>query len=321
MLRTVLCLLAWLATILAFVSLGARFVPVINHVVLIAAALSVYLTIGASVLAATLLIGVSPLLAAIALLPAAVAGALQLPLFVASGRPDPDAVAIRVLTANVREGLAEPGPLAELARDRADVFVLQELSPELASNLSGLESAFPYRAIDARPHAAGVGIWSRFPIERSRRDPGYQLGVVTASLRVPGVSAPVTVLVAHLAGPFPQPLDEWRRDITAFPDTLADLAAVAGPGAAIVAGDFNASFDMKPFRKLLSGGFKNAAEQAGAGMVRTFPAERSIPALIGIDHILTLNSTATDVQTVPVPGSDHLGVTANIHVPRQVNTG
>jgi endonuclease/exonuclease/phosphatase (EEP) superfamily protein YafD len=321
MLRAVIYLLAWFATVFAFVALAARWVPVVNHAVLVVAALSPHLTIGASLLAALSLLAASPRLAALALLPAVVAAAIQLPSFIGSGKPAADSVAIRVLTANVREGLAEPGPLAALARDRADVFVLQELSPELASKLTGLESNLPYRAVDAQPYAAGIGVWSRYPIERSSRDPGYQLGVVTASLRVPGVSAPVSVLGAHLAGPFPQSIDNWKQDIAAFPDTLADLAATAGPGAAIVAGDLNATPDMRPFRNLLTGGFRNAAEQAGAGLVPTFPGHGSGPAFIGIDHILTLNSTATDVQTVPVPGSDHLGVVATIHVPRQVNTG
>ncbi|TXI38403.1 MAG: endonuclease/exonuclease/phosphatase family protein [Mycobacterium sp.] len=321
MVRAVIYLLAWFATVFSIVAVAARYVPVVNHVVLVVAALSPYLTIGASMLAAVLLLSTSPRIAVAALLPAVVAIAIQTPLFISSGAPPPDSVAIRVVSVNVREGLAEPKPLAALARDRADVFVLQELSPELASKLTSLESDFPYRAVDAQPYAAGIGIWSRYPIERSSRDPGYQLGVVTAALRVPGVSVPVSVLVAHLAGPFPQSIDNWKQDIAAFPDTLSDLAAGAGRGSAIVAGDLNATNDMQPFRKLLSGGFHNAAQQSGAGMVRTFPGHGSGPALVGIDHILTLNCSATDMETVPVPGSDHLGVTATIHVPRQVTTG
>jgi len=321
MLRAVVYLIAWFATVFAFVALAARYVPVINHAVLIIAALSPYLTISASLLAATLLLGPSPRLAAIAILPAVVAMAIQLPLFIGSGKPSADTVAIRVLSANVREGLAAPEALADLARVHADVFVVQELTPELAMNLSPLTSDFPYLAVDAQPYAAGIGIWSRYPIEWSTRDTAYQLGMVTASLRVPGVSSPVTVLAAHLMGPYPQPIGDWRRDMAAFPSTLAELATTMGPRAAIVAGDFNATFDMRPFRSLLRNGFHSAANQAGAGLVRTFPSHQSGPPLVGIDHILTLNSTASNVQSVFIHGSDHLGVTATIHVPRQVNTG
>jgi endonuclease/exonuclease/phosphatase (EEP) superfamily protein YafD len=84
----------------------------------------------------------------------------------------------------------------------------------------------------------------------------------------------------------------------------------------IVAGDFNATVDMKPFRRLLHNGFRDAAEQSGAGLVATYPADSAIPPLIGIDHILTFNSTARDARSVRIPGSDHLGVMAYVDVLR-----
>lgn len=322
MLRVAVYLLAWFATVAAVVALAARYVPVVNHAVLIGAALSPYLTVGASVAAAGLLVSSSPRIAAAALLPALVAVAVQLPLFVGSGRPGPDTVAVRVLTANLKEGSAEPQPLVELARDRADVVMLQELTYELADKLSTLKSEFPFQAVDAHPQAAGVGIWSRYPIEQFSRNTEYQLGMVTASLRVPGAASAVTVLAAHVAGPWPQPIDDWRREMTMLPKTLETLADTTGRGAAIVAGDLNATSDMQTFRRLLRNGFANAADQAGAGLTPTFPADTSVPPLIGIDHILTRNSSASEVETVRVPGSDHLGLCATVQVPReQVNTG
>lgn len=321
MIRAVVFLLAWFVSVGGAVALAARYVPVVNHSVLIVAALSPYLTVAASVAAAALLFAWSPRIAVVALLPAVAAVAVQLPLFLGAGKPAADTVAVRVLTANLREGSAEPQPLADLARERADVVVMQELTPALAASLDPLKSEFPYRALDAQPYAAGVGIWSRYPIEQFSRNPEYQLGMVTASLRVPGAASAVTVLAAHVAGPWPQPIDDWRREMAALPRTLATLASITGPGAAIVAGDLNATSDMEPFRRLLREGFRNAAEQAGAGLVRTFPADMPMPPFIGIDHILTRNSSATDVETVQIPGSDHLGVTATVHVPGQVNTG
>jgi endonuclease/exonuclease/phosphatase family metal-dependent hydrolase len=71
---------------------------------------------------------------------------------------------------------------------------------------------------------------------------------------------------------------------------------------------------MAPFRNLLTNGFSDAAAQSGAGITRTFPADSSVPPLLGIDHVLTYNATATDVQTVRVPGSDHLGLLAMIRL-------
>lgn len=82
----------------------------------------------------------------------------------------------------------------------------------------------------------------------------------------------------------------------------------------IVAGDFNATVDMRPFRDLLGAGYRDAAEQSGAGLTRSFPADSALPPLIGIDHILTRNSTATAARTVRIDGSDHLGLIATVHL-------
>lgn len=319
MFRVAMYLIAWFAFLVAAVAFAARFVPVINHAVLFVAALSPYLTIAAGLAALLLLLGQRSLWAATPALMLIVAAVLvQLPLFIGSGHPAVDSIPIRVLTANLRESSVDPEVLVALARDHADLLVVQELTPELADALNryGLESQFPYHAVDARRVAAGVGIWSRYPITRSSRDSGYRLGMVTASLRVPGTSSDTTVLAAHLVGPWPQPIDGWRQELAQLPDTLSAVADAAGAGAVIVAGDLNATADMQPFRRLLQGGFNDAADQAGAGLTRTFPADKSFPPLIGIDHILTFNSSASDLQTVRIPGSDHLGLSATIHVPK-----
>ena len=317
MLKATVFLLAWFGFLVAAVAFAARFVPVVNHTILIVAALSPYLVIGAGAFALVLLLGQRSWWAAgPAILVAAVVAA-QLPLYFSSGRTPPDSVAIRVLTANLH-GAADPEALVSIGRRDADLVVVQELTPELAAAVGrlGLESDFPYRSVEARRGSAGVGLWSRYPITGSSRDPRYELGLLTASLRVPGTSADTVVLAVHLVGPWPQPIDGWREDISRFPDSLRVAADGAGAGAVIAAGDFNATADMQPFRRLLQGGFTDAVDQSGAGFTPTFPSNRSVPPLIGIDHILTLNSTASELQTVRIPGSDHLGLTAVINVPK-----
>jgi endonuclease/exonuclease/phosphatase (EEP) superfamily protein YafD len=221
-----------------------------------------------------------------------------LPRFVGSSSAAPDSIPIRVLTANLGKGAADPQALIAVARDRADLVVVQELTPESADGLFGLESEFRYQAVEARESAAGSGIWSRYPIIDPRRDSQYLLGMLSATLRVPGAASDTSVLALHVVGPWPQPIDDWRREMAELPDTLRAAADIADPGAVIVAGDFNATIDMRPFRQLLEGGFRHAGEQSGAGLTPTFPADRSVPPLIGIDHILTFNSTAT----IHVPG-------------------
>ncbi|MCB0941402.1 MAG: endonuclease/exonuclease/phosphatase family protein [Mycobacterium sp.] len=303
----------------ATAALTARFVPVTNHLVLALAAWFPYLLIGAAVAALLLLFTHRRYIGAVALLLTAAAAGVQIPLFVGSNEVPANTVPVRLLTANLSEGAVDPKPLMAIARDRTDLLLVQELTPQLADTLAedGIDTAFPYKALDARPFAAGVGIWSRYPIVGSRLIPGYRLGMLSANIRVPGAADDAVVVVTHLAGPWPQPIDDWVREITTLPDTLRQVATGAGERSAIVAGDFNATYDLQPFRRLLHDGFRDAAEQSGAGLTPTFPADSVVPPLLGIDRILTLNGSTTDVQTVRIPGSDHLGLSATIHTPRQ----
>ena len=83
--------------------------------------------------------------------------------------------------------------------------------------------------------------------------------------------------------------------------------------ATVVAGDFNAVDDHGPMRALYADGWRSAAHLAGAGFIRTYPANRRFPPLIGIDHVLLNNKlTAISFETFDVPGTDHLGVRAVI---------
>ena len=311
-------ILAWFAVLVAAVAFAARFVPVINHSILIVAALSPYLVIATGAFALLLLLAQRSWWAVGPALLCAAALAVQVPLYFSSGRIPPDSVAIRVLTANLHDGAADAEVLVSAARRDADLVVVQELTPELAASFGrlGLDSDFPYRAVESRRGSAGVGLWSRYPITGSSRDPRYELGLLTASIQVPGASSETVVLSVHLVGPWPQPIDGWRGEVSRLPDNLRAAAKLAGAGAVIVAGDFNATTDMQPFRRLLRGGFTDAVDQSGAGFTPTFAANRSIPPLIGIDHILTLNSTASELRTVRIPGTDHLGLTAVISVPK-----
>ena len=56
---------------------------------------------------------------------------VQLPRFV----PDTPSSGVELLTANVLVGSADPDALATLASDRADILVLQKLTPDLAAAL------------------------------------------------------------------------------------------------------------------------------------------------------------------------------------------
>lgn len=307
-------LLAWFAFLIGTVAMTSRFVPVVNHAVLAVSAFSPYLSIGAAAVSAVVLLMLkSTGWAAVPIALAVAAVAVQLPLFTAS---EPGSgPTLRVLTINAKEGAADPGALAAEARERADVVAVQELTSELADELDDrLASDFPFRAVNPGTSAEGTGIWSRHPIASSRRIPGYRLGTTSATVRVPGAAADTVVLSVHLVGPWPYPISGWRQELARLPQTLAEASRAAGSGAVIVAGDFNATRDMAPYRGLLRDGYQDAVDLAGSGLTPTFPGDGAMPAMLGIDHILIDNGSASGVRTVRIPGSDHLGLTATVHL-------
>ena len=85
----------------------------------------------------------------------------------------------------------------------------------------------------------------------------------------------------HLPGPWPQDIDGLARG-NPKPASHSRRRSKTRPTArpVVVAGDFNATYDMAPFRKLLTNGYADAAEQSGAGLLRTFPAEGQLGAAL-----------------------------------------
>jgi endonuclease/exonuclease/phosphatase (EEP) superfamily protein YafD len=297
---------------------ASRYLSVTNHATLITAALSPYLMLCAPVSAALLIWGRCWVLAIAAVGLTVAAFAVQLPFYLDSGARRTAGVDVRLMSANLCVGMADPDHLVRSAQAQADVIAFQELTPQEADRLSaaGLDAKFPHRWLDARGDYRGVGMWSRFPIDAPRRIGGYTSAFLTARIRVTGISTDPTVVVAHLAGPWPGPIDDWRRELNRLPVTLSELGEQAGAGSVIVAADLNTTTDMRPLRALLSNGYRNAAEQSGAGIKPTFPADSRLPPFIAIDHILTRNCTATSLRTLKIPGSDHRGLVVTIAIPR-----
>jgi len=317
--RRVVSIIAGLSLlVLAGGALAARYAPLPGHLSIYAIIASPFLMLAAPVALVVLGWGRHWVASALAGILTVALVVVQLPAYF-SETPRPGSLPVRVMTINMLFGQADPRSVADLAKDQADILLVQELTPEAVRGLStaGLDGDFPNRALDARPQAAGVGVYSRYPITDSTRVGGFQLALVSARVQVEGVAREVTVASIHFAAPWPQPIDGWHRDFAAFPRTLADLAAQSGDGSALIGGDFNATVDMRPFRELLTGGYRDASEQAGAGRQFTYPSNnRRIPPFMGIDHILTRNATAASTSTVDIPDSDHRAVLATVMVPR-----
>jgi endonuclease/exonuclease/phosphatase (EEP) superfamily protein YafD len=317
MIRAFATILGLVALAVGVLGLVSRYLRVTNEVVLVVAAASPYLTVAAVV--SLILFGLARrwLLTILAAVLCVVAIGVQLPRFLGPEKVGVPSVALRVVTVNLGVGQADPRAMTELASATADVLVLEELTPDAAAGLSaaGLDGIFGHNFISPEERANGIGVWSRHPIVESEHIDGYQMPMLKTRIQVPGLMFAPTVLAIHLAAPWVQPLDRFRNDLEKLPATLRDVARGAGAGAVIVAGDFNATMDMQPFRRLLDEGYRDAGEQVGAGLTRTYPSKPWRKPVIGIDHVLVRNCTATSAGTVEVPGSDHRGLAATIEIP------
>lgn len=77
---------------------------------------------------------------------------------------------LRVLTANMLVGDADPAALVTLVREHSvDLLALQEYTPEAAERLrvAGLDAVLPYRAAYPVDGVGGSALYSRYP-----RQPG-----------------------------------------------------------------------------------------------------------------------------------------------------
>lgn len=292
----------------AAAALAARFTPASNRWILAGAALSPYLMLGAPL--AVLVFGVSRhwTLVSVAAVLTVVVLAVQAPRYIGSPAPDTGA-ALRFVSANLLLGEADPAAVTALAAEHADILAVQELTPELSAALSGaLAADFPYSALRPRERAAGVGLWSRYPITASGSDESFTRGLIYARVQVPGTDVETIVLSTHMPPPR-SAFASWRTDITRLGPVLRELP---DDGPIVVGADLNASPDVREFRQLLRDGYRDGAAQAGAGMTRTHPSNSIVPALLAVDHVITRDATVTALRTMEVAGSDHLALVATV---------
>lgn len=295
-----------------------RLLPVTNNLLLLIAVGSPYLTIGFGLLAVVLFaISRRWVLAVLAVVVAAVASTGPLQFYYPPGsaketRPHAD---VRVLTANLRYGLADARFLIDLASKEADLISVQELTLPEAQRLAqmGIGEHFPYSVLLPAEAAGGAAIWSRYPLEElGLKRP--EVGMISARVRIPGIRLDPLFATVHIGAPFANPFAEWRKSMARLGRVLGELSAAAD-GAVIVAGDFNATPDLQNYRQLLAGGYADAVQQSGAGFDPTYPADRWFPPSISIDHVLLNGATAVSSHTVAVPGSDHRAVVLTVKLP------
>ena len=228
---------------------------------------------------------------------------------------EPGVLSLRVLTLNVLGGRADPAAVVqEVERHRVDVLIVQELTPEMVQQLvaAGVGTVLPFSHLDPGPGPNGTGLWARWPLAPLPPVPGLVAAAPRARIE-PVEGLTVTLTGVHPRAPMRRRTRRWQRELAAI------RAALAGTGGLqVVAGDFNATRDHRPFRDLLDAGFLDCADAARQrpwpGF--TWPTDGRIPPIMRLDHVLVSQpgATVSAAQIIRVPGTDHRGVLAVIEL-------
>lgn len=225
---------------------------------------------------------------------------------------------LTVLTMNLRcDEPALEGLASVVERERPDVVVLQDLSQQGWDQLQGTSWGhhLPHHSTlpKDQPGAAGSNpcgpvVFSTVPVTASTldiRQPVFTVDLPSGPLAVAPVSLPTPA----------RGVEEWLQGFDALDEAVAAHNASAGAAAPmLVIGDFNATREHLPMRQLMARRqLVDAAEQAVAGWLPTFPADRRYPPLIAIDHVLMSPSLrASEVMAFSVKYGAHRGLVAHL---------
>ncbi len=232
----------------------------------------------------------------------------QVPLFTSDDAPSGERIV--VVQSNVELGKAEVAELvATLRSSGAHVLTVEELTPEALARIeqTNLRSLLPYEFVVPDTGGIGTGIFSRFPLRDTAVLNGFALNNLRAEVDLPG-AVDTTVYAVHPIPPYHNAPARWVEEMKRLRDTVAATAT----DRVMVSGDFNATWDHAQFRDFLQFGFGDATDQTGAGWKMTYPADRSHPPVIGIDHVISRGFTAVSLDTFGISRTDHRGLVVTL---------
>jgi len=189
----------------------------------------------------------------------------------------------------------------------ADVLSVQEVDETWADVLrDGLTSTYPYSRVEARNNCYGIALFSKLPFTHLNM---LQLdGVPFIEAGVHTTDGPVRIISVHATSPIS--LDHFHRRNRLLKHLATDIGAREMP--TVLVGDLNTVHWDRAYRSFRTR--SGLLPVNGPGM-RTWPSIGPI-ALIPLDHLMISPGLgATDVKRFIIPGSDHRGLVADIHIP------
>jgi endonuclease/exonuclease/phosphatase (EEP) superfamily protein YafD len=220
---------------------------------------------------------------------------------------------LRLISANLRHGRADPGAFAELVRrEDAAVVAVQELGPRLADTLAAL---LPHGKLEPTPDGMGMGMALSRPATVERLALPHRDARVArlAPEHWPELRERVEVMNVHISAPHTRVPRSWRDRRGQVAGLEAYLAAAPGPRALV--GDLNATPAWPAYRRLaalLDDAAALVAAREGCSAARTWGPGPGTPRMLRIDHVLVDALAVLAFRVVPLPGSDHSAVVVDL---------
>jgi endonuclease/exonuclease/phosphatase family metal-dependent hydrolase len=222
---------------------------------------------------------------------------------------------LRILSANLANGRADAEAFADLVEAvEPDVVLAQELVPPQAEALARVLS---FGKLEPAWDHNGMGIALRAPgTVRPLRLP-YRSAFV-AEVGGPGEDEPVEVMNLHLAAPHVHPVVQRIRDRRGQVREVIEYLDATPRSRRVLAGDFNATPLWPAYRRLrtrFDDAALEAARRAGRQPGRTWGPWSGSVRLLRIDHVLMQGLVATETCVLPLRGSDHSALVADLGLP------
>lgn len=223
---------------------------------------------------------------------------------------------LRILSANLFNGAADPAALAALVRaERPDVVAAQEMAPEQAEVLAEL---LPHGRLEPARNHRGMGLALAAPARCGQLELVHRNARVARLLPAdwPRLERPVDIVNLHVSSPTAHPFRaQPRRRALQLRGLLAHLDAAPETALAVV-GDFNAT-PLWPFYRRLATRLDDVvadfASAEGRRPARTWRAAAGRgPRLLRIDHCLARGLRAERVAVLDLRGSDHCALLVDL---------
>lgn len=188
-----------------------------------------------------------------------------------------------------------------------DILSLSEVTPELSSKLSFLSLKYPYLASFPPDLHAGQLLFSKHPLLDSK----YEVETLHLEARV---KLSETKILSLISASSPPPLSPAKlKERNYFIETLGSWLAKEN-GSAVLLGDLNATPWSKAVLELIERAQLKDLRK-NRGYLSSWPSV--LPAFLGIpiDHCLVSKDLKdTSLETVYLPGSDHLGIFCEVEL-------